>query len=296
MVQHSLDFDRADPALQGWPVGLYWMHGEDHVSEELELGHVWSGGLGELFRTQGDLAAIGALKELVRALQNCWTQPDRFAGPERRLAWPLRALHDAAAFEDTESGRRFGLQLVQSLADRQNRLGYLEGDLRRHQQLQLQWVNSWVSLGITVDALARSHGWLANGRALEVGQRLADFVLQHADLPGGALAEGLVLDPRSGEVLDRRGRPRKGEAALAAAGVWRSAWWHGGEPELLALAEALWQQALQELQTPREADLVEFAKALQAGRVLWCADPLTANASRPRSVPGGRRGENAARK
>ena len=75
------------------------------------------------------------------------------------------------------------------------------------------------------------------------------------------------VDPLNLVSPRRQGSCRAGAAALSAAGLRRLAELTG-DTRLAKEVESLWRQARADLTPPRERDLVEFAKAVQAMRVL----------------------------
>ena len=262
IARHTLEWDRGAPAEA--PAGLFFQHGDDHASGKVEAGHQWSGGLVGLARACGSLAALDGARRLVGALAEWQAQPARFAGPERRLAWPLQVaveLHETAG---EVGARELGRALLRAVAARQAEAGYLDGDRRPTRDGARTWVNAWVSLGATVPALVRAERAIPGEGALESAGRLARFVVDAALVPDG-LAEVVLVDPEFGVAAATQGRCRGGSAALAGAGVgWLAR--GGGEATLLALAGALREQARVDLAAPRADRLAELAKALLALR------------------------------
>ena len=267
MVQHTLDWDRCgDPPVE-WPRGLFWMHGDRHASGALEMGHVWTDGFAQLFRTTASSRAWAAARSVTGALSRSRAATALFEGPERRLSWPLRALVDQAAVHDSGGLREMAGFLLERIASRQDQRGHLKGDERWQAGSRWIWVNTWVTLGITVDALLRDYAWRGHEESRERAGRLVHFVLEHGRLERGGLAEVILVDPFTGKAIERRGRVRRGAAALAAGGLCR---WQRvqGHQEQQRWIDELMGEARRSLATPREERLVDLAQALQGLRTL----------------------------
>ncbi len=268
MVEHQLCFDRAADSPEGWPQGLFWMHGRDHHSDRLEAGHLWADGLVQRFQAEGCMESLEAAVDLARACGSLLSREDFIAGPERRLAWPLRALCDVAQVQRDPSIDSAANGFIDRLLRRQQPAGFLDGDRRNLEGREVIWVNSWVSLGITADALARAARIFGRADAHAAALSLVRFVVREALQPEG-MAEVLEIDPGTLEVSKRHGRCRKGELGFAAGGVALLS----EDAAHSSLAEGLWSQARAELAVPRVEDLVELAKALQGLRSLRRAPP-----------------------
>ncbi|MBM4015705.1 MAG: hypothetical protein FJ293_12180 [Planctomycetes bacterium] len=269
LARHTLDWDRTHEPGRTVPAGLFAQHGRDHASGRVEAGHQWIGGALGLARCSGDLAAFAAARTTVAALAG-WrvTQPERFDGPERRLAWPLHAALDLDAALGEPSARAFAAELVAAFAARRHPEGFIDGDRRPVAGGRALWVNSWVSLGISVTALERA-ARRGHPAAAAAASALGGAVVAAAQLPGGGLAEVVTVDPDAG-LSTRRGAPlRRGEAVLAAAGL-RALLAAAGataRPEWAAGADALHEAAWTALAEPAAERAIDFAQALQALRL-----------------------------
>ncbi|MSR48102.1 MAG: hypothetical protein EXS13_13765 [Planctomycetes bacterium] len=267
LARHTLDWDQTHERDGSAPAGLFAQHGRDHSSGKVEAGHQWIGGALGLARATGDLAAFEAARTTVAALAG-WRsrQPDRFAGPERRLAWPLRAAVELWQATAAEPAQAFARELCDALAGRQQGDGFIDGDRRPFTGGPRLWVNSWVSLGITVDAMARAGASLQAPEMTVAAARLAEAVVRAGRLEGDGLAEVVWVDPETGLTERRPARIGGGDAALAAAGIEWLIDARGAEarPEWGALATALQARAWSGLAVPRADRAVDFAKALQA--------------------------------
>ncbi len=268
LARHTCDWDRAFDAPAGVPAGLFAQHGRDHASGKVEAGHQWIGGALGLARATGDLHALATAEETVAALANWRAQmPSAFAGPERRVAWPLRAAVELAASTESSSAKSLARALVAEMAARQLPDGFIDGDRRPFAVGERLWVNSWVSLGITVDALARAGPH--DPAAVDIAARLARGVVFAAGREASGLADVVQVDPVAGVACETRARVTGGDALLAAAGL---AWW-AAQPaaaaeraSITARAEALRRRGWHDLAEPSEERVVGFAKALHALR------------------------------
>lgn len=269
LARHTLDWDRTHEAVGTAPAGLFAQHGRDHASGRVEAGHQWIGGALGLARCEGELAPFEAARTTVAALAGWRTrEPDRFAGPERRLAWPLHAALELAEATGAGAADAFARELVVAFAARQQADGFLDGDRRPSASGLQLWANSWVSLGISVTGLEWAARRGGDETARTTGARLGAAIMAAAQLAEGGLAEVVTIDPESG-VATRRTQPvRGGEAALAAAGLESLIALHGdaARPEWAAAATALREAAWRELATPRRERTIDFAQALQALR------------------------------
>jgi len=265
LARHSLDWDRTGEEGKEIPPGLFAQHGRDHASGRVEAGHQWIGGALGVARATGDLAALEAAHATVAALAT-WRRrdPPRFAGPERRVAWPLFASIGVAEATGDEAAVALARELVGATGDRALADGFLDGDRRPFPRGERLWVNSWVTLGITVDALARAGTLLRDPAASAAALKLARAVAAAAKVDGG-LAEVALIDPESGLCDERRAQVTGGDAALAAAGLaWLAA--AGGDETCATLAATLRSRAWSALATPHAEKAVELAKALHALR------------------------------
>jgi hypothetical protein len=260
IAQHTLDFDVGP--TEDAPRGLFLQHGPDHASGKVEAGHQWIGGALGVAEVAGRLRALDAVRGVVAGLSAWRQKPGAFAGPERRLGWPVRAAAVASECIDEPAARELGLALLRDLSSRQRLEGFLDGDRRPTREGARVWVNTWVSLGVTVDALLRAErAWPKQG-ALDAAVKLARFCCDEG-LEQSGLREVLLVDPDLGVVMEKRGGCRAGNAALAASGI---AWLaqQGGDVALASSAQLLRQLAREDLASPKEKDLVELAKALLA--------------------------------
>ena len=264
MAQHTRDWDRA--ASDEWPWGLLSTHGVQHASDRVELGHQWLDGFGRSVQQSGAVTMESARRHLHAGLVAAVNQGQGLQGPERCLAWPLRATWDAAQVRDSAAEQGLAQRLVDLLIARQSEDGWLMGDQRQHANTTVHWNNTWVSLGITVDALLRVHDRWQTAGAKECAVRLSDFYLTHA-LRDHTLAQVVTVDPESNETHRAGGFCRRGNAALAAAGLWRYQR-SVGIDDHRDLFDELWATALRDLAEPNDKFFVEFAKTLQALRSL----------------------------
>ncbi len=278
VARHTLEWDRGAPPPD-LPAGLFSCHGEDHASGKFEAGHQWVGGALALARTAGSLAALDAAHALAAGLAQWRAHPGSFHGPERRLAWPLRVAAEMEATLDAPGARELGRSLLKELLARQASFGGLDGDRRDTRDGARLWINSWVSLGITVESLARAEDAFPGEGALESAVRLARFVVDEGLSPAG-LAEVLLVDPEIEVVVERRAICRGGDAAFAAAGVR----WIAGvaqDERLARAADELDHQARRDLAVPDDERLVELAKALLALQSF--SAPSSLRTGRPRT-------------
>jgi len=263
-ARHNVDFDRMAAAQGAAPAGLFFMHGEEHQSGRVEAGHQWIEGLLGLVRHDGSLEAGEAARGLVRALDGWRADPKAFAGPERRLAWPLLAAAAALEVADDPVARRLAAACSAELVGRQAPAGFIDGDRRPLREGEFVWVNTWVSAGITAPALARAAPF-AGERARLAARRLTEFVAGEALAKEGC-AEVLLVDPASGQVVRRQGRCRGGDAALVGAGLRRLA--GAGAEGFSDAGGKLLALALADLAEPRRESVESFAKFLLALRAL----------------------------
>ncbi len=270
MIRHQLEWDRGTDSADGPLPGLSWMHGTRHSGEHWETGHQWIGGFLEWYRCSGDQESLRAAKATVHGLLSLVDQEPLFEGPERKLAWPLRAATDLAAFDADPDAQRLARVMVDRILARQTASGFLDGDRRTLDGREWIWVNVWVSLGITVDSLQRAAeqwGWPdAQAGAQRLAQRLVDQAWKD-----GRLASVLLLDPRNGEIRRQPATVTRGEALLAAAGMARLAA-RTHDPDHWRIVGHLQDQGREGLERPRSGDVVSFAKALQGVRVLVSSD------------------------
>lgn len=222
-LDHWLCYDRAgtdDPfAMEGTP----WMHGADHRSCRTEPGHMWL----ESLLLYALMTGESEYRDAAVAVGRCLAKElPRLAKTrlERSLSWAL--LGFVALVEAGHGGFREAMDRTAAiLRSRQAECGLIALRGGRVEDVPCLVANTWVTGGITVEALYRHYRLTDDMRSLESAVGAARAVLERGHDPeSGRYFQLIYFDRGSGEVLDRRGRVEKGRAvllSLAAARAYR---------------------------------------------------------------------------
>jgi len=220
-LDHWLFFDRAGPGDPDAPVGVPWVHGADHRSGRTEPGHMWLDGIlayslltGEKEYGEGALQIGGALASALPRLKN--------TKEERNLAWSLIGLSAL-----TEAGfDRFEEAMDQAalwLRSRQTKSGLMAFRETQVAEEKCYTTNSWVTAGITVDALYRHFVVTGDRRSADCAVGAMRALLRIGrDTSKGHIFQTIVTEQSQGELRQRKGPISAGKAALFSLGAARA--------------------------------------------------------------------------
>lgn len=151
MARHWLRFDRATARDRGFPPGVPWVHGTDHRSEFIDKGHLWVDGILLLYFLSGEEEFLEAALCIGRYLDS---QRLKSKVPERCAAWSLMALTALvdAGYEEFVAGMNEAAALINH---RKTGAGYFRFDTARVEDSECLAANTWVTAGITMEALFR---------------------------------------------------------------------------------------------------------------------------------------------
>lgn len=244
-LDHWFFFDRAGPDDPEAPEGVPWVHGAAHRSERTEAGHMWVDGLlayylltGEKEYREGALKVGGALASALGRLKN--------TEQERNLAWALAglcALTDAG-FDRFEEPMNRAAAWVRS---RQVANGLIAFKKTFVGEEQCYSVNSWVTAGITVDALFRHYRVTGDERSADCAVRAMRALLRLGrDTRNGIVFQTIVTARSNGELRSRKSPISGGQIALFSLGAAR-AFEMTGEKRFRSCAQSLLEKALIEI-------------------------------------------------
>ena len=228
VLDHWLCFDRAgrnDPdAAEGTP----WIHGRSHRSGRSEPGHMWLDGLLLYYCLTGEERFRDAALQVGDVIAGAIPGLEQ-TEVERNLSWPVAAL--AALVEAGETRFRPALDCAAAmLRSRQLKSGFFAFQRTRYEEQDAYRVNTWVTAGVTVEALYRHYLAVQDLRSLDCALQAAEAVMQYGrDRESGRIFQTIVFDAESGKVLARTGRVRGGKAALVSLGAARAFELGGGE-------------------------------------------------------------------
>ena len=145
MLKHWLRFDRTGPEDTGVPAGIPWVHGIDHVSGEIEPGHMWVDGALLFWLMTGETEYLEAVRAIGRYLASIGLE---HLGDlrERSAGWSLMALTalqgggvpvDASAMD----------RIAALIRRRQSSEGYFSFDTVTRDEARMISTNSWVTAG-----------------------------------------------------------------------------------------------------------------------------------------------------
>ncbi len=244
-LDHWLLFDRAAPGDPAASEGTPWIHGPDHRSRRTEPGHMWLDGLLAYYLLTGEKEyRDGAMKvgeSLATALGGL-----KKTKLERNLAWTLVGL--CALVEG--GGERFETAMNQAAAWMRSR--QLENGLMAFRETRIEEekclsVNTWVTGGITVEALYRHYKVTGDERSFGSAVRAMGALHRLArDTGKGIIYQTLVAAGSSGEIRSRKGRVSGGHAALFSLGAAR-AYEMTGEEKFRSCARSTLEKALLEI-------------------------------------------------
>lgn len=155
VLLHGVRYDRTGSAEPEQWQGVPWVHGEDHRSGDVELGHMWVDGLLQFYFLSGDPRYCEAALSIGRCMAG---QPFDVAGKllERSAAWSLMALTALvdAGFTDFENAMNRAAALIRKC---QSSYGFFRFGLAEDDNGSRFSINAWVTAGITVEALYRHY-------------------------------------------------------------------------------------------------------------------------------------------
>ncbi|MEW6744886.1 MAG: hypothetical protein AB1486_19190 [Planctomycetota bacterium] len=204
--------------------GLPWMHGWEHRSGRVELGHVFLSGalagrvlfpdalLAEVVQRAGD----GLLRAVERgeALVN-----------ERSAGWTLLNLADLA--ETRHGHAREGVlaclrTLVRAVVERQGGDGAIRLDTTRRGDEACHLTNVWVTSMTTVEGLRAALRVTAESSCRQALERLLGWLARLvSDSPPGEIPERLFWNAETGELCGQEGACGASDSLLIAAALVR---------------------------------------------------------------------------
>ncbi|MBU0753519.1 MAG: hypothetical protein KJ645_00165 [Planctomycetes bacterium] len=165
MLLHGLRIDRTGPAEPEQWQGVPWVHGEEHRSGEIELGHMWVDGL-VLYHS---LSADQRFLEAAIAVGKCMAgQPFDMRSTiiERSASWSLMAL--TALVETGHKEFQPAMDRAAALIrSRQTSEGWFRFSTAAMNSGETFTANVWVTAGITVEALYRHYSITGDVRSME---------------------------------------------------------------------------------------------------------------------------------
>lgn len=171
-LKHWLLFDRVGASDARALPGLPWMHGDDHASGDIELGHMWIDGALLYYQMTNDPECREAALCVGKYMADRILDDD---APilERCVSWSLMALTalvDAGFSEFNEAMDRYAALLCK----RQAGEGYFRFDRVHDEGIEWYSCSPWITGGITLEALYRHYALtkdLASKHALQKGAR-----------------------------------------------------------------------------------------------------------------------------
>ncbi len=247
IVAHWLSYDRAgkdDPAARP---GTPWMHGRAHRSGLKEPGHAWLDGPLLLYTLTGEPEHLEAALQvgdfLARSLPGL-----KKTVLERNLSWSLYGLSALVeAGHDRYSGAME--QAACMLRSRQVKGGLFGFRESLHDEKSCFESNTWVTSGITVEALLRHFAVTGDTRSRDAALGAMRIIVEKGcDHETGRFSERLFFGTIDGDVLGRSGRVKGGRLALLATGMARL-YLVTGDEQLRQRAASLLRRALVELRS-----------------------------------------------
>ncbi len=244
-LRHWLRFDRAGQNDPLAAAGVPWMHGRSHRSGRTEPGHAWLDGALLAYFLTGEReyldAALGVGDYLVDSVPRL-----KETSLERSVSWSLAALA-ALVGAGHEKYRGPMNKIARILRSRQDDEGFMTFKESLCDEKACYVVNSWVTSGITVEALYRHYMVTGDLRSAESALRAADAIMSCC----GGKEENLFfqrvfINKGKGELVSRSGRVEGGRAALLALGAVR-AWQLGGGERFRKKAGLLMRKAAADL-------------------------------------------------
>jgi|GEM_PF-2653430 len=221
ILDHWLIHDRAGREDPDADEGLPWMHGSEHRSGEIEIGHMWLEGALLYGLLTGERVYLDAAYRIGEYFAQ-QTSRLRSTRLERSVAWALIglcALVDAGQERFRDAMDRVAAGLRRRQADS----GLMVFKTTKYAEEECYEINTWVSAGITAEALFQ-HGRVAgDDRSWEAAAKLVKAVVSHGwDGERGRFAQRLFWSPRRGRLAGRSGRLNGGVAALLSLGAIRA--------------------------------------------------------------------------
>jgi len=247
MLKHWLRFDRTGDWDLSFPKGISWVHGTNHRSGKVEPGHMWVDGALLFSRLTGEYEYAEAAKMIGDHLkgQSLHTR-DRIR--ERSVSWSLialTALVDAGmpGFEETMNRLAAKIRSVQ--AD----VGYFCFEKKKRDEVSLYAANSWVTSGITMEALYRHFFLTRDMRSMESLVKAAGWLKEACrSKTSGIWAQNLLYSTEDESlVIERGGRVKQEDACFLALGLARAGY-VSGDAGLKRMARHLLEEGLRELQ------------------------------------------------
>ncbi len=222
MLKHWIRFDCSGPADHETPNGLPWVHGKDHRSGEIEPGHMWVDGLLLFCLLTGE----NRFREAAAAIGSYLAEYAPGPGVrtnERSESWRLMAL--TALVRAGEPGLEQAMDSSAArLRARQSERGYF----RYHEEEREEgacWVaNTWVTAGITMEALFRHFVLTMDDRSFESVLRASDWLMNDCVDPiSGNWFQNMFYEKENPSLpLERKGRVREENGAFIALGLVRA--------------------------------------------------------------------------
>ena len=222
--------------------GLFFAHGADHRTGELEAGHHWVEGLMLLERLAPDVARGRLLRELLSGQVESFEELDLNRQFPRSLGWGLRALSLGVEHApDRRVARREVRRWRDHLMSRQTRSGFLRlagaGTDENHFQ-----VNPFVQGGIVAPAWKQSLRVVPDSRARRGLMRLVRALsrkgVQKTEVRD-VLPLRIVCKRRDGSVAGWTGIAPDEHAALFIAGIRESSAAEGRRASVVGLERGL---------------------------------------------------------
>jgi hypothetical protein len=245
MLDHWLLYDRAGKEDPDAPEGTPWQHGSDHRSGRSETGHMWIDGLLLFYLLTGEDEYRDAALKVgdIMAGQIAGLKGTRL---ERNVSWTLVALSALVAAGE-ERFRPPMNRAAAILLSKQLGCGLFGFKTARCSDRDCFEVNTWVTAGVSVEALYRHYCVTGDEGSRESAVRALSALWELGfDASKGRFCQRLFVAREGGDLVARSGRVAGGKGALLGLGTAR-AFRMTGEKSYRDKARAVLTRSLKQL-------------------------------------------------
>jgi hypothetical protein len=247
MLKHWLRFDRTDSVDKRFPPGIPWVHDLDHCSGKIEYGHMWLDGALLFYLLTGEEPYREAAETIGRFLAESRLDHPHKNIRERSAGWALIAL--SALKEAGSSDFDMAINhLAARIREKQSREGYFCFDVSSGEEGAYYAINTWVTAGITMEALFRHCVLTGDPRSLESLVLAAGWIKRSCrDRTTKRWFQNLHYAVEApSHLMGRSGFVRKENAAFLALGLARAGQL-SGDDKLLRVARCTLEEGLRTL-------------------------------------------------